>query len=114
LHSKEPDRFPLNTNTALMLPGLSVDHLPWPEGEPQERQGDVPVLAATVAVLAVDDPRLVGVQPEPNLLHPRDDPAQDVLRFPMRRAVHHRVVGVALERAARGTPGPSKSRTRSA
>jgi hypothetical protein len=38
------------------------------------------VLSAAATVLAVDDPRLVGVKPQANLLHPRGDPATHVLR----------------------------------
>jgi len=63
------------------------------------------VLAPAPTVLAVDDPRLVRVKPEPDLLHPRGDPAQHVLSLAARRAVHDRVVGVALEWAARMLAG---------
>jgi hypothetical protein len=45
-----------------MLPGLAVDRLPCPEGIPEEGERDVLVLLPTVAVLAVDDPRLVGME----------------------------------------------------
>ena len=62
------------------------------------------MLALTVAVLAVDDPRLVGVEPQPDLCHPRGDPAQHVSACEPRPAVHDRVVGVALERAVREVP----------
>jgi hypothetical protein len=57
------------------------------------------VLSPAVAVLAVDDPRLVGVQLE---AHVRD-PDQHVFRLPARRAVHdgeeevERRLGLALE-----------------
>ena len=40
-----------------------VARLPWPEGEPEEGEAGVLVLSPTVAVLAIDDLRLVGVKP---------------------------------------------------
>src|SRR6266516_1008632 len=48
-----------------------------PERVPQEREGRVLVGATPVAVLAVHDPGLVGMQPQPDLGHPVPDrPAQ--------------------------------------
>jgi hypothetical protein len=67
------------------------------------------VLPPAPIVFAVDDPRLVRVQPEPNLLHPRGDPCEHVLRPAARLAVHDDVVGVALERAGREVPAIHES-----
>jgi hypothetical protein len=78
-----------------------VKGAPWSEGEPEEGEGDVLVLAPAVAVLAIDDPRLVGVKTQANLPHPRGDLPKHVLGLRARRAVHDRIVGVALERTAR-------------
>ncbi len=63
------------------------------------------VLTPTVAVLAIDDPRLVGVKPKPHLAHPRGDPGKHTLSLPSAHAVHDSIVGVALERAVRVVPG---------
>ena len=63
---------------------------PCPEGVPEEGKRGVLVRCPAPTVLAVDDPRLVRVQPEPDLLHPRGDPAKHVLGLPSRRAVHDR------------------------
>ena len=62
-------------------------------------------LASIPTVFAVDDPRLVRVQLESNLVHPRGDLVEHVLCLTRRLAVHDRVVGVALERTAREVPG---------
>jgi hypothetical protein len=73
------------------------------KANPRESGGDVLVLSPAVAVLAVNDPRLVGVQLEAHLRHPGGDPPQDVFRLPARRAVHdgeeevERRLGLALE-----------------
>jgi hypothetical protein len=63
------------------------------------------VLAPTVAVLAVDDPRLVGVKPQAHLPHPRGDPGQHALCLPPALAMHDNIIGIALKRAARMIPG---------
>jgi len=78
---------------------------PSPEGVPEEAERGVLVLFPAPTVLAVDDPRLLRVKREPDLAHPLGDPAQHVLRLAARGAVHDRVVGVALEWAAREVPG---------
>ena len=49
------------------------------EGVAEEGERGVLVLRPAPTVLAVDDPRLVGVQPQANLLHPRGDPAKHIL-----------------------------------
>ena len=63
------------------------------------------VLTPTVAVLAIDDPRLVGMKPKPHLSHPRGDPGKHILSLLFAHAVHDGIVGVALERAVRIVPG---------
>jgi hypothetical protein len=63
------------------------------------------VLFPTVAVLAVDDPRLVGVEPQAHFFHPRGDPGKHVLGLPPALAVHDSVVGIALKWAVRVVPG---------
>src|SRR5437764_14501592 len=70
---------------------------PCPEGVPEEGKRGVLVLRPTLTVLAVDDPRLVRVKPESDLLHPLSDPAQHVFGLATRLAVHDHVVGLALE-----------------
>ena len=76
-----------------------------PEGVPEEGERGVLVLFPAPTVLAVDDPRLLRVEREPDLAHPLSDPVQQVLRLTMRGAVHDRIVGIALKRAARELPG---------
>lgn len=58
-------------------------------------------MATSVAVLAVHDLRLVGIQPQPDLNHPVLDCPAHELRLAFADAVHHRVVGV-MPIAARG------------
>src|SRR6266542_4776411 len=69
------------------------------EGVPEEGEGGLLVLSPTTAVTAVDDPRLVGVEPEAHLPHPLCDLVPHVLRLPPALAVHDGVVGVPLEGA---------------
>jgi hypothetical protein len=52
------------------------------------------VLAPTVAVLAVDDPRLVGVKAQAHLFHPRSDRGKHVLGLPPALAMHDTIVGL--------------------
>ena len=84
---------------------LGAARSPCPEGEPEEGKRGVLVVASTPAVLAVDDPRLVGVDPQADLPHPRGDRGQHVLGLPPALAVHDDIVGETLERAARELPG---------
>ena len=63
------------------------------------------MVASTPAVLAVDDPCLVGVDPQAHLPHSRGDRGQHVLGLPPALAVHDDVVGKTLKRAARELPG---------
>src|ERR1700757_265380 len=65
---------------------------PWPEGIPEEGEGGVLVLAPTVAVLAIDDPRLVGVKPQAHFFHPRDDRGEHILGLPPALAMHDTIV----------------------
>src|ERR1700686_5568894 len=78
---------------------------PWPEGKPEEGERGVLVLTPTVAVLPIDDPRLVGMKPKPHLFHPRSDPGKHILSLPPGLAVHDSIVGVAFKWAAREVPG---------
>jgi hypothetical protein len=75
-----------------------------PERVPQEREGRVLPGATPAAVLAVHDPGLVGMQPQPDLGHPVPDRPAGVLRLASADAVHHAVVGVAFERYRREGP----------
>jgi hypothetical protein len=63
------------------------------------------VVTSTPAVLAIDDPRLVGVDPQADLPHSRGDRGQHILGLPPALAVHDNIVGEPLERAARERPG---------
>ena len=63
------------------------------------------MVAPASAVLAVDDPCLVGVDPQAHLPHSRGDRGQHILGLPPALAVHDDVVGETLERAARKLPG---------
>src|SRR5437660_8421741 len=75
------------------------------EGEPQERERRVLMRAAPVAVLAVDDPGLGRVQPQPDLFHPLPERRQHLAGLALGDAVHDRVVGVPLELDAGIVPG---------
>ncbi len=75
-----------------------------PELVPQVRKGRVLVRAASLPVLAVDDPGLVGMQPQPDLLHPVADRGQHLACLQLADTVHDRVIDVALERDARKFP----------
>jgi hypothetical protein len=65
-------------------------------------------------VLAEDYPRFVRVKPRADLAHPRGDPGKHILGLAPALAVHDSIVGVALKRAAREVPGPSRHQTRNA
>ena len=62
------------------------------------------MLATAPAVLAVDDPRLIGMNRSP-APHSRGDRDAHVFGLPPALAVHDDVVGVTLKRAARKGPG---------
>lgn len=71
---------------------------PGTEGIAQERErGRAVVTLAALAVLAVHDPGLIRVQLQPGLRHPLLQRGEGFPGLPLRRAVHHRVIGVALE-----------------
>lgn len=76
-----------------------------PERVPQEREGRVLPGATPAAVLAVHNPGLVGMQPQPDLGHPVPDRPAHILRLAFADAVHHAVVGVAFEWYGREHPG---------
>ena len=67
------------------------------ERVPQERERRVLERATPPGVLAVNDPGLGRVQPQPDLLHPLSERSQHLTCLPLGRAVHHRIVGIALE-----------------
>jgi hypothetical protein len=60
--------------------------------------------APAAVVLAVHDPGLVRMQLQTDLGRPGPQRGQDPFRFRQGAAVHHRIVGVTLERAARVLP----------
>jgi hypothetical protein len=72
---------------------------------PQERELGVLVRGTPPFVLAVHDPGLVGMQPQPDLFHPRADRGQHSSCLPLTNAVHHRVIRVAFELHTRKLPG---------
>src|SRR5436190_22033636 len=72
---------------------------------PGPTQRGVLVVASTPAVLAVDDPCLVGEDPQAHLPHSRGDRGQNILGLPPALAMHDEVVGKTLKRAAREFPG---------
>ena len=97
---------PLRTSRSRkVLALLAVDRLPWPERESEEGKRGVLVLAPTPAVFAVDDPCLVGMEPQSNLVHPLRDPGQHRLGLCPAFAVHDGIVSEAVKRAARILPG---------
>jgi hypothetical protein len=63
----------------------------------QERERRGRVGQASSPVPAVDDLRLVGVQPQPDLFHPVRQGVAHLEDLPLRGAVDHRVVGEPLE-----------------
>jgi hypothetical protein len=75
------------------------------EGEPQERERGVRMPTSPVGVLAVHDPGLGRVQPQPDLGHPVCDRLDQHPGLTLACAVHHRVVGVALELDGWEPPG---------
>ena len=63
-----------------------------------------PVVQAPLLVLAVDDLRLVGMQPQPDLFHPVPDRGHQIAGLAFGDAMHHHVIG----KAASSTPGYSR------
>src|SRR5450755_296300 len=63
------------------------------EREPQEGERRVLIRAPPPLVLAVPDPGLAGMQPQPDLLHPVPEGSQHLAGLPLSDAVHHRVSG---------------------
>ena len=76
-----------------------------PEREPQERELGVLVRGTPPSVLAVHNPGFVGMQPQPDLLHPLRDRRQHLACTGFADAVHHRVIHVPFERHGRELPG---------
>src|SRR6202035_3314229 len=77
---------------------------PRPELVAEEREAGVLVLAPTVVVFAIDDPRFLRVKPEPQLLKPLGDRGKHILGLPPALAMHDRIVGITLKRARRELP----------
>jgi hypothetical protein len=63
-----------------VVPASPIPRLPCSEGESEEGKRGVLVLAPALAVLAVDDLRLVRVKREADLADPRGDRGKQVLR----------------------------------
>ena len=96
------------------VPAVLAARPPCPEGVPEEGERGVLVLCPAPTVLAVDDPRLVRVKPEPDLVasarrsgqaHPRPAAASCSARSRRRRSART---------GSPGSSGPSTNRTRSA
>src|SRR5450755_566549 len=87
------------------VPTSRRSRLPCSEGEPEKGEAGVLMLAPTLAVLVIDDPCLVGMEPQPNLIHPLSDPGQHRLRLCPAFAVHDDIISEALKRATRNLPG---------
>ena len=52
------------------------------------KENEVCSCSPSVAVLAIDDPRLVGVKPKPHLSHPRGDPGSLLFAHASEQALH--------------------------
>src|SRR5450755_3195265 len=83
------------------VPASLRSRLPCSEGEPEIGEAGLLMLPPTLAILAIDDPCLVGMKPQPNLVHPLGDPGQHRLGLCPALAVHDGVISEALKRAAR-------------
>jgi hypothetical protein len=57
----------------------------------------VRIVTASFAVLAVHDPGLVGMQPQPDLDHPVFQRGQHPVGLALGDAVHDRVINIALK-----------------
>jgi len=55
--------------------------------------------------LAVDNPGLVGMQPQPDLAQPDGDPPTHIPNLLLAEAMDHNVIAVPFERDARELPG---------
>jgi hypothetical protein len=86
------------------LPPVLVPRRSLPELVPQERKRRVLVRAAPLPVLTVDDPGLVRMQPQADLLHPYADRGQHLTCLLLADTMHDRVVDIALERDGRKLP----------
>src|SRR6266536_3257532 len=71
----------------------------------QERERGVLVGVLSPVVLAVDDPRLVGMQLQPEPTQPGSDPPTHVPSLLLTETMHHDVIAVTLERQTREFPG---------
>ena len=71
----------------------------------QEGEAGVLVVPPARAVFAVDDRRLVRVEPQAHLLHPLGNSSEHPVGLDLVRTVHDRVVGIALPRTTRELPG---------
>src|SRR5437868_10195082 len=72
-----------------------------PEREAQERKRRMLIRAAACPVLAIHDLCLVGVQPQPDLLHPLSDRRHHLVGLSLAKTMHYRVIYVTLERNSR-------------
>src|SRR6266567_1290097 len=87
------------------LPPVLVPHPALPEREPQEGERGVFVRTTPLAVLAVHDLCLTGMQPQPDLLHSLSDRRHHSVGLGFAFAVHHCVIHVTFERDGRELPG---------
>ena len=87
-----------------LLPFLVVG-LPGTECVPTERERHLLVLQGPSAVLAVHNPRLVGMQFQPDLSEPTTDRLPHLAGLAFGHAVDHRIVCEPLELDARIFPG---------
>ncbi len=77
---------------------------PRPKRKAQEGKLNRGIVAPAIAVLAVDNPRLVRVQLQPALPQAGRESLLHLLRLPLRAAMHYPVIGIACKRARRQLP----------
>ena len=79
---------------------------PWSEREAQEGKLNRGIVARAIAVLAVDNPRLVRMQLQAALPQAGRESALYLLRLPLRAAMHDPIIGIARKRARWQLPAP--------
>ena len=86
------------------LPRALVVRPPRPEHVATERERDLLVVPAAIAVLAVHDPRLVGVEAQPDISQSTRDRIPHNTGLTFTDAMDHRIVRKALELDGRELP----------
>src|SRR2546421_8368558 len=71
---------------------------------PAERERHLVIVSATSAVLAVHDPRLVGMQLQPDLGEPTTDRLPHLAGLTLSHAMDHRIIREAFESDPRELP----------